>query len=369
MSPAALRFAPAIVLALTPALPGCTTGGGSTSEAGTTAGSSSTSTTGVLAEIPAPADFCAETVLVSQGLYQGSLRDAGPDEGIGGVCGKGGPDTFLRVEVAGRADLRVEARGVGFAPRLSLAPDDCLGGREIACAADAPLELRDVAGGTVLRVSVGVDPDVFSDLNKKPAPDGAPDPLQFALDVGLTRVLDAGDICEPQSRGRCVDGTLCTAGGDGSTRVCTALPADTCSAALRTPVALDAGSGSLAVDPAAPQTDAHHHSCGGDGSRERVLRLALPPAPPGRALEIVAARPDVGLAVRTPSCLADDEVACAAGSASPARVVIGDVAGLHAAGVEPYLFIELPDGSEQDPPFDLALRLVAEPATWGAPGG
>lgn len=362
MSLDVVRLAPSLVLAL--ALAGCDGPSGQSSGASTP--DPDDTTTGALAEAPAPADACEQALLVTYGRYFGNLRGAKPDPATSGVCGAGGPDVFLRVEVPVRADLRVAARGVGFTPRLSLAPDDCLGGREIACAADAPLELRDLAVGTVLRLSVGAAPAVFSDLNEKPVPDGAPDPLSFELDLGLTRVLAAGEVCQPASRGRCVAGTLCQADAPEQPAVCTTVPADTCSTAERVAVVLDAaGEGALVVDPAQPQTDAHAHRCGGDGLRERVFRLALPEVAPGRALEISASRPDVGLAVRAPSCLAADEVACAAGTGSPARVVLTDLAGLRAAAVAPYVFVELPADSEGDPAFTLDLRLVPEPSTWG----
>lgn len=325
------------------------------------------STGAVAADDVGPSDVCEGAPLVSHGLYAGTLRGAGPDAAIAGVCGQGGPDAFLRVEVSPRADLRVEARGHGFEPRLSLAPDDCRGGHELACsAAPGPLELRDLDPGTVVRVSIGADPAVFSTLNQESAPEGGPDPLSFVIDVGLTRVLTAGEVCEPAERGRCADGSLCLPGTDGMRRVCTPLPADTCATAQPTTVALDAaGEGALTIDPAVPQTDAHRHSCTGDGQRERVLELELPAAPPQRALEITAGRPDVGLAVRSPGCLASAELACAAPIAGGARVVIPGLAGLRRAGVTPYLFVELPAGSEQDPPFTLQFRLVGESETWG----
>lgn len=376
MSPAALRTARALApgrsrraapffvfLALALAHSACTRPGAETTDDG---GTGDSSTSGVWAEAPGPADACGAALLVSHGRYFGNLREFAVEPPIGGVCGGGGPDGFLRVEVPVRADLRVAARGVGFAPHLSLAPDDCLGDREIACVAGAPLELRDLAGGTVLRLGVGIDEAVFSDLKQKPAPEDAPDPLSFELDIGLTRVLDAGEVCEPASRGRCVAGTLCMASQPGDAPECTTLPADTCSTAMRTPVVLgEDGEGALVVDPALPQTDAHAHRCGGDGLRERVLRLGLPEAPPARALEITVSRADVGLAVRTPTCLVGDEVACADGTGGPARVVLARLASLRAAGIEPYLFIELPPDSEHDPAFTLNLRLVPEPTPWG----
>lgn len=357
----------ALVLALT-AL-GCDRDPGDGGGGGSETPAPADSTGAAVAAAIGPSDVCEGAPIVTQGLYEGSLRDTGPDPATAGVCGHGGPDAFLRVEVTPRADLRVEARGRGFVARASLAPDDCGHGRELVCSDTAgPLELRDLDPGTVVRVSIGIDPAVFADLNQTPAPESGPDPLSYAVDIDLTRVLAAGEPCLPASRGRCTDGTLCLPDADGGDAACTPLAGDTCASAVPTALPLDAaGLGAITVHPALPQTDAHRHSCTGDGQRERVLRLELPPTPPQRALELTAGRPDVGLAVRAPGCLAAAEVACAAPTATGARVVLTGLAGLRSAGVEPLLFVELPAGSEQDPPFDLNLRLVPEPATWGDP--
>ena len=55
------------------------------------------------------------------------------------------------------------------------------------------------------------------------------------------------------------------------------------------------------------------------------------------------------------------------GTGGPARVVLGRLATLRAAGIAPYLFIELPPDSERDPAFTLNLRLVPDSAPWGLP--
>lgn len=338
-------------------------GGGGEGSTGEDTGGSGGST-GPPPEIAEPADVCSAAPLVSRGVFAGTLRGRGGE--LAGACGGGGPDVFLRVEAEVRADLRVEARGVGFAPRVALGLDGCARGGELACAGEGPLELRDLAVGTVVRVTIGVDPDVFADLNEAPADPDAPDPLAFEVDVGLTRVLAAGEACEPADRGRCADGTLCMPSAEGESRVCAALPGDTCASAEEVAVVLDAGGeGELTIDPGAPQTDAHAHRCTGAGTRERVLRLGLPEVPPFRGLEIRAGRPDVGLAVREPGCLAGDEAACAAPAAGGARVVLGRLARLRREGVRPFLFVELPEGSEGDAPFALELRTVPEPQTWG----
>jgi hypothetical protein len=329
-------------------------------------GSETGDTTGPAIDVPVPSDVCEGAPLLTYGSYRGTLRSYESAPAPAGVCRGGGPDAFARVGAPVRADLHIEARGVGFAPRLSLAPDDCAPAREIACTAGGSLELRDLTAGTVVRVSVGADPDVFSDLNLQPAPDGAADPLEYDLDVAFTRVLAAGEACLPESRGRCADGTMCLASAEGSAHVCTTLPGDTCATAEHFTVVLDDdGKASATVDFAAPHTDAHRGGCTGAGRREHVLRLALPPSPPERALAVRATRDDTGLAARAPGCLADEEVACAAPTAGGARVVIPRLATLRAAGVEPYLFVELPEPDAPGPPLVLEFSLVPEPPIWG----
>jgi hypothetical protein len=69
-----------------------------------------------------------------------------------------------------------------------------------------------------------------------------------------------------------------------------------------------------------------------------VLRLDLEPPFPAR-LEITAADPGVGLALRAPGCLRGHELACAQPSAEGAKIGV-DTAAL--AGAAPYLFVELP---------------------------
>jgi hypothetical protein len=329
-------------------------------------GSETGDTTGPTIAAPAPTDACEDAPLLTYGRHRGTLRSYELAPAPAGVCRGGGPDAFARVGATVRADLHIEARGVGFVPRLSLAPDDCAPAREIACADGSALELRDLTVGTVVRVSVGADPDVFSDLNLQSAPNGAPDPLEYDLDIAFTRVLAAGEACLPASRGRCADGTMCLASAEGSAHVCTTLPGDTCATAEHFTVVLDAdGLASATVDVAAPHTDAHRGSCSGAGRREHVLRLGLPPSPPERALEVHATRDDTGLAARAPGCLADEEVACAAPTAGGARIVIPRLATLRAAGVEPYLFVELPEPDAPGPPLVLEFSLVPEPPIWG----
>lgn len=329
-------------------------------------GSGTGDTAGPTIDGPAPSDICEDAPLLTYGRYRGSLRSHESAPAPAGVCRGGGPDAFARVGAPVRADLRIEARGVGFVPRLSVAPDDCAPAREIACDAEGSLELRDLTVGTVVRVAVGADPDVFSDLNLKPAPEGAADPLAYDLEVSLTRVLAAGEACLPASRGRCADGTLCLPSAQGSAHVCTTLPGDTCTTAEHFTIVLDDdGKASAPLDFAAPHTDTHHGSCGGAGTREHVLRLGLPPAPPERALAVRVTRDDAGLAARAPGCLADEEVACAVPTPGGARVVIPRLAALRAAGVEPYLFVELPEPDAPGPPLVLEFSLVPEPPIWG----
>jgi hypothetical protein len=356
----------------------CGGGGGGEGESG---GSSTGDSEGTSqAQAQTPSDGCADAPTVAQGQFAGTLRDRHSDPELGGVCGGGGPDVFLRVQVPLRADLRVEARGNGFTPRVSLAPLGCLGAPMLACGADGIATLDDLADGTIVTLAIGVDADTFTSLSG-PAPDDEPDPLDFVVDVAMTRVLAGGEVCMPEARGRCTSGTLCmpelttadtdtdTAGDeDDAPWLCTTVPGDSCDAPDQVSVALAAGVGTLTIDPDLPQTDAHHHRCTGRGTRERVLRLRLPgDLEPQYDLQIHADRPEVGLAVRAPGCLASDELACAAPSAGGSRVTIAAPGALQRADIEPYLFVELPAPGVLVEPVTLHLRQVLRGPPVGAP--
>lgn len=374
------------VLAVGVLLTGSACGSGGGGGEGESGGASSTGETDGVTQVEAqtPSDGCADAPTVVQGRYAGTLRDRQSDPTIGGVCGGGGPDVFLRVQVPLRADLRVEARGNGFTPRVSLAPLGCLGAPMLACSADGIAALDDLAGGTIVTLAIGVDADTFAALPEPSADE--PDPLDFVVDVAMTRVLARGELCLPAARGRCTSGTLCmpelttadtdgdsdsdTAGGDEDDArwLCTTLPGDSCDAPDPVTVELSAGVGVLTVDPDRLQTDAHHHSCTGGGTRERVMRLRLPGGlEPQYDLQIHADRPEVGLAVRAPGCLASDELACEAPSAGGSRVTIAAPGALQRADIEPYLFVELPAPGVLTEPVTLHLRQVLRGPPVGAP--
>jgi hypothetical protein len=119
------------------------------------------------------------------------------------VCGGGGPDVFLRIAVPLRADLQVEAQGVGFTPRVSLAPPGCQKAPMLVCDGSGVAALEDLSEGTVVTLAIGMDPALFVSLSGVAALEGEPDPLAFTVDVGLRRVLAAGEACLPTVRGRC----------------------------------------------------------------------------------------------------------------------------------------------------------------------
>ncbi|MCA9694640.1 MAG: hypothetical protein R3A51_06135 [Nannocystaceae bacterium] len=291
-------------------------------------------------EKPAPADACEEAPTVDVGRWEGSFASfAGA---FGGACGMGGPDAFLRLTIPTRADLRVYAEGEGFVPRVAVTTDACEPGAELACTTDyppgEPLVIPDLRGGTAIRVVIGVDPD--DPILVEPAEGEALD-LEFFVDLGLTKVLDEGDRCEPAALGRCVFGTACLPGGDDEPARCQAIAADTCAAPEDVAVPTSGATLQLAADE--PQNDAHHLSCTGAGARDRVYRLALPAGlGDGAVLRIHTDHPGVGLGLRAPSCLDADERACAAPAEDGATVDLGDLAALAGDGVAPLLFVELP---------------------------
>lgn len=291
------------------------------------------------------ADQCDRAPVVGAGRHHGSLRGNAAE--LDGACGLGGPDAFFRVDVPRRSDVWLQGYGAGFVPRVGVLPYTCTTDwthRTLACAEGVGTWLLDVAPGSSLVVSVGVDPD-HPVLDAAPSTDGI-DPLKFALDVGLRNVLDLGDACEPSGLGRCGSGSACLpapAPADDpeatpGPAVCTALSGDTCQTAVPLPVAT--GSTVVEIDPATPQTDAHVHSCGGARRRERVLRLELPGVGP-HALEIRTDHAEVGLALRAPGCLPEQERGCVDDDAPPA------VLEVEVEGFEAFLFVELPPDADE----------------------
>jgi len=322
-------------------------------------------------QLQVPSESCAAAPAVGQGRFAGTLRDRGSDPALDGVCGGGGPDVFLRVEVPVRADLRVEARGVGFTARVGLAPPGCQKAPMLVCDGSGVAELEDLSEGTVVTLAIGVDPEVFATLSGVAVAEGEPDPLAFTVDVGMRRVLAAGEACMPDVRGRCGAGTLCLPAisaadtdSDGeadenSPWTCTPVAGAGCLDPEDVAVQLLAGVGSISVDPEQPQGDVHRHSCTGADMRERVLRLTMPTElGPHDSLEIRVERPEVGLALRAPGCLASDELACMAPRPSGAQVVIAEPRALRQAGVDPYLFVELPEPGVLEEPVQVQLRRV-----------
>ncbi len=310
----------------------------------TTSGAGEASTGDVYEPSEDATDQCDLAPVVGAGRHHGTLRGNAPE--LGGACGLGGPDAFFRLAVPRRSDVWLQGYGVGFVPRVGVLPYTCTTDwthRTLACTEGVGTWLLDVAAGSSLVVSVGVDED-DPVLDGAPPSDGA-DPLKFALDVRLRNVLEPGDACEPAGIGRCGSGSACLPAptddpeaGPGPS-VCTTLLGDTCQTAV--PVALDTGVTVLEIDPATPQTDAHVHSCGGARSRERVLRLELPHAG-AHALEIRTDHAEVGLALRAPGCLPEDERNCVDRDTPPA-VLVAQVSGSVA-----WLFVELP--AEADEP-------------------
>lgn len=305
-------------------------------------------------------DRCVQAPSVDEGRFFGTLR--GNASVLGGACGSGGPDAFFRVDVPFRADVFVQALGVGFTPRVGVLPVGCAQDwttRTLACTEGIGAWLTDIPAGASLVVSVGIDPE-HPQLDL-PAPGEGADPLSFALDVELRNVLDAGDVCVPASRGRCGTGTLCltpeglpagrdardddaetggVAPGDALDASCTVLDADTCASAE--PLALPVGITTIALPAGVLHTDAHHHQCTGGHRPERVLALGLPPSNAERVLDVRTQTPGIGLALRGPACTPDDERACAEPSAGGASVSTS--VGPLASDVV-YVFIELPPPS------------------------
>ncbi|MEZ4384719.1 MAG: hypothetical protein R3A79_25545 [Nannocystaceae bacterium] len=280
---------------------------------------------------------CLGAPVVDPGRIAGSLR--GIPAVDRGICGVEGPTTYLSLAPALDVDITATVHTAGFTPRLGLSPSTCVVDRELACGGET-IALRGVAAGTVLTLEIGAaadDPGLA-------APEGIDDPLDFTVDVGFRRILAVGEGCIPESRGRCPGGTLCRPplGADPedlAAWVCDVLPADTCASAET--IAIDGVSGEWVVARVDPQTDAHAHSCTGEGSVERVYRLEISAElPPGASLEL-ASKATVGLAARGPGCELAAELACAAPvDGDGVALTIPDLEGLAQAGAAPLLFVE-----------------------------
>lgn len=308
----------------------------------TSVGGSDESSTG---EVHVPSqdatDQCDLAPEIGAGRHYGSLRGNAAE--LSGACGLGGPDAFYRLTVPRRSDVRLQGYGVGFVPRVGVLPHSCISewtSRTLLCTEGVGAWLLDVPAGSSLVVSVGVDEDEPA-LEQPPPMEGL-DPLQFALDVELRNVLEPGEPCLPEGLGRCGTGTACLPApppedepdAPPGPAECMPLEGDTCQTAV--PVAVATGVTVVEVDPDAPQTDAHAHSCGGARRRERVLRLELPGTGP-HALQARVEHEGVGLALRAPGCLVDDERGCVDPDEPPPAVLAVEVSGSTA-----FLFVELP---------------------------
>ncbi|MEE9386439.1 MAG: hypothetical protein V3V08_23740 [Nannocystaceae bacterium] len=310
------------------------------------------------------------------------LRDNAPVVGVGrwpgnlsgfhgeggGACGLGGPDAFLRVKIALRADAVIFAHGTGFVPRLHAA---LYGGADLPirpspCAHGLPLTLPDMPAGAEVTLVVGIDPEAPA-ANLTGA--ASQDALEFAVDVSLREILGVGARCEPDARSsRCVGGSRCLAGADPAAAAwtCQATAGDTCDAPID--VHLPAQTG-VTIGARELLSDAHHHSCTGTRTVERVYRLHLAAdLSPAASVRITSTVLPVGLAVRSPGCAPAHEVTCIAPEAESGPVsasfVVGELAQL---AVSPYLFVELPslpseraapEGPTSRGPHDIRFEIV-----------
>lgn len=300
---------------------------------------------------PSPGPFaeaCEDAPVLEPGRVRGNLR--GRSEQFGGACGLGGPELFFAVELPQRADVIIDVVGADFAPRLEWTNADCLVEPTFACSFASTFVAYDVAAGSKLRFSVGIDPD--APALAVPFDPTRPDPLDFDLSLGLRAVLQAGQPCaDPQGQaselGRCGGALVC--GDDG---LCGELPSNACANALPIVLAEPGQSSSLSVDAEEGFTDVHAHSCAGQRLAERVFAIDRGQLESfaGQELEIsqtapVGPDPGVAMAIRAPGCLAEHEIACAADLLNgPVRVPVDDLLtpGVGAA----YLFADIPDGAD-----------------------
>lgn len=294
---------------------------------------------------------CRAASSLTPGNYGGTLFNADEDEG--GACGLGGPDAFLRVAVAARADVRATATAEGFTPRVELRGDGCPGGTALACGLDGDAAVaRNVPAGVELLVVIGIDPE-------SPAlQGGTAASLAFDVRVEATPVLEEGDVCRPPELGRCVDGTACVGpipDGPPAAYTCQEVPGDACGGTM--PSVSVTGDGTTTVDVPSSLGDTHQLGCdeAATGGAELALALELD-ANLGveQTLRIDAA--DVRLAVRSPWCDASAEIACVEPGAGP--LDIPGVGELAARGERPVLLMEWEADADLPAMVDVELSLV-----------
>ena len=280
------------------------------------------------------ADICLGAALVGPGTYRGDLR--GKDSNNGGACELGGPDVFFTIDVPRRADVMLSARGAGYEPRIGVRHSDCASSFEdtgLLCVSGVPGWVHDLARGTQLIVSVGIDAN---------APVlASTEPLPFELDVAIRPVLAAGEGCQPSAVGRCESGTRCNT--DLVPAECDPVPGDTCRNPL--PLVVRAGATTVQIPADAIHDDAHAHSCSGERAPDRVYRVELV-GDLGEAARVEVDAPwSVGLAARGPGCLPEEELR----GPDPACAADGEPLVVVAPPPSFYLFVELPDPAERDP--------------------
>ncbi len=316
---------------------------------------------------------CTDVVSVVHGFYEGSLQDSAA--GAAEFCGISGPAMFVEIDIPRRADLTVEAVGTQAIPTVVVLPKGCVKDQELACSAGIPVTVADLSGGASVVLGVMLPEE---DANAQRAEAGA---LNFGLSIQLRAVLEVGELCHPVSLGRCVGGSACLAKledpeHDAETYRCRILADDTCAdpRVVQIDEAILSQEFELSFARTELHSDAHVHSCTGHRRPETVVRLEFRAAlgeslsETGR-LQISSADPLVGLALRTPGCLPEQETACAAPQEGGASVEVEGLAGLAEQGLPVFLFVEQPApegflGGREDPhgelsePYVLRMKVV-----------
>ncbi len=282
---------------------------------------------------------CAAAPELNAGRWKADF--SGSVGNLGTLCGVEGPELFGRITMGIRGDLVARVGGQGGPLRLALTAPVCidLDVPELCDDTGQELELRDLPLGTQVLARVG------SDI-------GTPG----WLDVEVRTVLAEGDVCEPESRGRCEATTTCEQDPiEGGAKICRPVLGDSCARPLDAVVDLAstglAGSVMLPVDPAIG--DEHAHSCfdSGSAARDAVVRLELTNdelvADDARLnLSVLSGGngADIGLAARGPGCETLEEIACSAGQGAATSIEIDDLGRRARRGEPIYVFVEFAGG-------------------------
>ena len=362
------------------------------------------------------ANSCADAPLLGAGNWTAIFSGTQPDTGLD--CGGDGEPRFFRFQMAQAGALRVAPDHPTNRVRVALWTGGCAQEQPLACSnlPGAAVELPFVAAGEVVYGALLLageettgnsgdnsggnsgdsSGDNSADVEDSSATTGAsnsdaatseqsasqssagdtsqdasasgsdtsdelPDERIASVAVLARYFAQLGAVCDVASPLiACPPGSRCLADANGGEATCQTLTGDLCLQASVLPISQ---STTLSVVTSTNYHDAHFHGCGGAGMRERVWQLELSPSlldrlpADGGHLVLETHDSDLVLAIRAPSCQAEDEQACAVATLGVGAQIVwpsGDATLRDeiSRGTSPYLFVDW-----SDPPDNVSKPL------------